>query len=92
MPELRKCTCRKRPHYDEKPGLEIACVMDGVWCVLCHNCGALSYHGVTKAKAVKLWDHGKLQREVGYFFSRGGYVKAARRMGKQIARAAMQSH
>jgi hypothetical protein len=56
---MRDCECKKTD-------LEVACVMEGCWCVLCHGCGALTYHGDTKEAAKKLWEENSLQRSWGY--------------------------
>jgi len=40
--------------------------MEGCWCVKCHHCGALTYHGDTKKEAEELWEENSLQRAWGY--------------------------
>ena len=95
MNKLRECTCEIEETKDgeeeiKKKELEVFCVMDGVWGVLCHECGALSYHGSTKEEGIKLWNEAEnddeLQRAPGYFKD-GSYEKEAIEMGKQIANA-----
>ena len=76
---MRKCECKI-----SKLGLESFCVMEGVYGVLCRDCGALSYHGKTKKECIRLWNEGKLQRQVGYFTD-GHYFKGCIELGKQIA-------
>ena len=76
---MRECECG----IDDK-GLEVFCVMEGVYGVLCRDCGALSYHGKTKQEAVNLWNSEELQRSVGYFLD-GRYEKRAIELGKLIA-------
>ena len=56
-------------------------VMEGVWGVLCHNCGALSHHAQTEKEARKLWNKNSLQRSIGYFTD-GRYEKEAIECGK----------
>lgn len=76
---MRPCECK-----GDIEELEIACVMDGCWCVRCNNCGALTYHGDTKEAAVKLWDENRLQRAWGYKFNPQRNIDIIN-MGKQIA-------
>lgn len=58
---MRQCECN-----GSEDGLETACVMEGCWCVRCHNCGALTYHGATKEESEELWEENRLQRPWGY--------------------------
>ena len=82
---LRACECPINEGQTEKLNLEVFIVMDDVWGVLCHNCGALGYHATTEAEAIKKWNAGELQREIGYFYAGGGYEKRMREHGKLIA-------
>ena len=76
---MRKCECEMN-----KKGLEAFCVMEGVYGVLCLDCGALSCHGANEREAMRLWDEGELQREVGYFVD-GSFEKEAIKFGRMLA-------
>jgi len=78
---MRECECG----IDDK-GLEVFCVMEGVYGVLCRDCGALSYHGKTAKRAEAVWNGGKLQRKSGYFLD-GSFEKQAIEIGRQIHNA-----
>ena len=75
---MRRCGCGSI-----ESRVEVACIMDGCWTVLCHDCGALAKHGATKDRAVKNWERKKLSRNEGYFRTRD-HSRRIINLGRQI--------